>query len=103
MILSKDVFSQGMRAGVHRMSRPKRIARRLLSAGRSDTAAQMCVLLGAIAAPILSLLGWVGLVMPATTPLHYAAPGLLACAMIGLGTALIGAHSSRGVPQPRGQ
>jgi len=103
MILSKDVLAQGTRADVHRLGQPKLISRRILSAAKSDMAAQVCVLVGAIAAPVLSLIGWVGLMLPATTALHYAAPGLLASAMIGLGMALIGAHSIKDAPQPRAE
>ncbi len=100
MVLSKDVLSQGVQTDVHE---PRFISRRILSAAKSDTAAQVCVLVGAIAAPVLSLIGWVGLMLPASTWLHYAAPGLLASAMIGLGTALIGAYNAKDAPHPRAE
>jgi len=100
MVLYKDVLSQGTRADVHE---PRLISRRILSAAQSDTAAQVCVLVGAIAAPVLSSIGWVGLMLPASTWLHYAAPGLLASAMIGLATALIGAYNIKDAPHPRAE
>jgi hypothetical protein len=100
MILSKNVVAQGTGADVRRLGQPRLIPRRILSAATSDATAQVCVLVGAIAAPVLSLIGWVGLMLPATTALHYAAPGLLACAMIGLATALIGAHNAKDAPKP---
>jgi len=100
MILSKDVLSQGTRADIHRLGWPRLISRRILSAAQSDTAAQVCVLVGAIAAPVLSLIGWVGLMLPASTWLHFAAPGLLASAMIGLATTLIGAYNIKDAPHP---
>ncbi len=98
MILSKDVLSHGSRAGVQLLGQPRVISRRLLSAAQSDTITQVCVLLGALAAPILSLIGWVGLVLPESTALHHAAAGLLASALIGLGIALIGAHNAKDAP-----
>ena len=103
MIISKDVFSHGPRADVHHTSRPGRFSHRVMSAAHSGATAQVCVLLGALAAPVFSLIGWVGLMLPASSSLHHAAAGLLACAMIGLGVALIGAHSSKDAPHPRGQ
>jgi hypothetical protein len=103
MIMSKDVFSHGPRAGVHQSSLPVLLSHRVLAAARSGATAQVCVLLGVLAAPIFSLIGWVGLVLPESSSLHHAAAGLLACAMIGLGVALIGAHSSKDALHPRGE
>lgn len=98
MLLSKDVFSHGPRAGVHLSGQSGPLSHRLgslVSVARSGQAAQICVLLGALAAPVLSVMGWIGLVLPESTSLHHAAAGLLASAMIGLGAALIGAHSAK--------
>ncbi len=103
MILSKEIFSRRPRIDARLAGRPGLFPRRVFSVARSDTTAQMCVLLGALAAPIFSLIGWVGLVLPETSSLHQAAAGLLACAMIGLGTALIGAHLSKDLSTPRGE
>lgn len=99
MILSKDVFSHGPRAGVRLSGHHGLLPKRALSVARSGVTAQVCVLVGALAAPVFSLIGWVGLVLPESSSLHHAAAGLLACAMMGLGTALIGAHTS--APRPR--
>jgi hypothetical protein len=98
MILTRDVISQGVRAGVHCLGQPKLVSRRILSAGLGGTTAQVCVLGGVVAAPILSVIGWVGLILPASSTLHYAASGLLASALIALGAALIGAHNSKDAP-----
>lgn len=99
MNLSQDVFSQGTRArvdlGVHRLMQLKVDPQRVLDVAFGRVGAQFMVLGGAVVAPILSAIGWVGLVLPPGTPLHHASAGLLACAMIALGTALIGAHNSR--------
>lgn len=95
MNLSKDVFSQGTRARVHRLMQLKVAPQRVLDVAFGRAGAQFMVLGGAVVAPILSAIGWVGLVLPPGTALHHASAGLLACAMIALGTALIGAHNSR--------
>ena len=92
MIISKDVFSQGSRGAFHRLTHTKIDPRRYVLRGAP---AQFMVLGGSIAAPVLSLVGWVGLILPPTTGLHQAAAGLLVAAMIGLGMAFVGAYSDK--------
>ncbi len=55
-----------------------------------------CVLGGVTLTPVLSILGWVGLMMPVQTALHQAATALLCVAVIWLGFALATAHLLRG-------
>jgi xanthosine utilization system XapX-like protein len=51
-----------------------------------------CVLGGMIAAPVLALIGWVGLILPEQVPLHRASTTLFAVAVVWVAAALIGAH-----------
>lgn len=90
-MISTDVFSQGERSVLHGVSWPKFDSQRILA----GAPAEFVILGGAVAAPILSLTGWVGLILPPGAGLHQAAAGLLAGGMIGLGIALIGAHSCK--------
>ena len=92
MRLSKDVFSHGARGGFHPLMLAKFDPRRVAPRG---VPAQFMVLGGTVAAPVLSLAGWVGLVLPPTAGLHQAAADLLAAATLGLGTALIGAYTGK--------
>src|SRR5262244_238583 len=57
-----------------------------------DAAATLCVLGGFITAPLLTLLAWIGLMLPAGAPLHSVASTLLVIAIIWLSLALISAH-----------
>lgn len=54
--------------------------------------ANLCIVGGVVAAPLVSLLGWVGMAMPTHSLLHAAAPVLFMAALIWLGLAIVGAH-----------
>ncbi len=54
------------------------------------------VLGGVTVTPVLSILGWVGLMLPIDSALHQIATALLCVAMIWLGFALVVAHTVRG-------
>lgn len=60
-----------------------------------------CVIGGVTLAPLLSVLGCVGLIFPAQAALHQIATGLLYAAMIWLGFSLAVAHLLRGERQGR--
>lgn len=94
-MLSKDVFSHGARSVLHGVTWPKFDSQRILA--RAPT--EFMVLVGALAAPILSLAGWVGLLLPAGAGLHEVAGELLVGGVVGLGTALIGAHACKACAQ----
>lgn len=64
--------------------------RRVWMAERTGT---ICVIGGFIAAPLLTMLAWAGLLLPATTPLHGGAEALFVVAIILLGLALVSAHT----------
>jgi hypothetical protein len=55
-----------------------------------------CVLGGVTMTPVLSILGWVGLMLPIDSAMHQIATALLCVAMIWLGFALVAAHTLRG-------
>lgn len=86
MILSQDVMSQ---AHGPRMPHTSPFAQ---LAQTSQAIIPVAIVSGLSAAPLLSLLGWIGLVAPARTLLHQVAPTLLICALLGLALAIIGAH-----------
>lgn len=50
---------------------------------------------GIVAAPLLSVAAWVGMVLPAGAPLHQASPALFIGAMIWLAAAFIFAHAHK--------
>lgn len=54
--------------------------------------ANVCILGGVVAAPVVSLVGWIGMLLPEHTPLHSAAPALFLAALIWLGLAFVSAH-----------
>jgi hypothetical protein len=64
--------------------------------------ANVCIVGGVIAAPIVSLLAWVGMALPERAPLHMAAPVLFTVALIWLSIAIIGAHAHSAATQHRG-
>jgi hypothetical protein len=57
--------------------------------------ANITVLGGILAAPIVSVVAWVGMVLPTTALLHQWAPGLMTVALIWLALAIVGAHAFR--------
>lgn len=59
------------------------------------TLANVCILGGIVGAPFISMLAWVGMVLPTMAPLHQAAPTLMTGALIWLALAIIGAHAFR--------
>jgi len=67
------------------------MTRRMLA----HTLANVCILGGIVGAPFISMLAWIGMVLPTTAPLHQAAPTLMTGALIWLALAIIGAHAFR--------
>ena len=57
-----------------------------------ELATAAAVLGGMIAAPLLALVGWIGLTMPAQVPLHRASTTLFSVAFVWLTVALVSAH-----------
>jgi len=53
----------------------------------------VCIVGGVVAAPVVSLAGWVGMALPPRAPLHAAAPMLFTTALIWLCLAIVGAHA----------
>lgn len=70
-------------------SAPRRLSRTLAALR------PVCVVLGVTAAPVMAILGCVGLTLPATAPLNQVATVLLCAAVIGLGLALVSAQGER--------
>ncbi len=68
------------------------LARMDLRRRLSEAVVTTCVFGGFVAAPLLSLLAWVGLLLPARAPLHHAAPPLFVAALVWLILAIAGAH-----------
>jgi hypothetical protein len=61
----------------------------------ASAAANVCILGGIIAAPVISIVAWVGMILPTKAPLHQMAPSLMTGALIWLALAIIGAHAFR--------
>lgn len=57
--------------------------------------ANICILGGIVGAPCISVLAWVGMILPTRAPLHEMAPTLMTGALIWLGLAIVGAHAFR--------
>jgi hypothetical protein len=57
--------------------------------------ANITVLGGILAAPVVSVVAWVGMVLPTRALLHQMAPGLMTAALVWLALAIIGAHAFR--------
>jgi hypothetical protein len=55
----------------------------------------VCVVLGVTAAPVMAIMGCVGLTLPAASPLNRMATALLCAAVIGLVLALVSAQGER--------
>lgn len=58
----------------------------------SEAWTTLCVVGGFLAAPLLTILAFVGLALPGGAPLHHMATTLLLVAVVWLGLALVGAH-----------
>lgn len=50
---------------------------------------------GIVAAPIISVVAWVGVILPVHAPLHQAAPPLFIGALLWMTMAFISAHARR--------
>lgn len=55
--------------------------------------ANICIVGGIVAAPIVSAVAWIGMVLPAHSLLHQVANTLFAIALIWLCLAIVGAHT----------
>jgi hypothetical protein len=60
--------------------------------GHGNPLVHACVLAGVLAAVMLSLLGWVGMIQTVSLALHQFAPTLLIGAMLGLAVAILAPH-----------
>jgi hypothetical protein len=60
--------------------------------GHGNPLVNACVLAGVLAAVLLSLLGWVGMIQSVWAALHSLAPTLLIGAMLGLAVAILAPH-----------
>jgi hypothetical protein len=58
----------------------------------AEAAATICVVGGFIAAPVLTITAWIGMVTPKMLPLHHLSTFLFLVAIIWLAVAFIGAH-----------
>ena len=59
----------------------------------AEWSAILCVVGGFLAAPLLSLLAWIGLLLPSSTALHRTAETLFIISIVWLSLALVTAHS----------
>jgi hypothetical protein len=57
--------------------------------------ANIAIIGGILATPIISVVAWIGMLLPASMPLHHAAPNLMVGALVWLALAIIGAHMFR--------
>jgi hypothetical protein len=55
----------------------------------------VCILGGIVAAPVVSMVAWVGLALPTHALLHQIAPALVATSLIWFFLAIVGAHALR--------
>lgn len=62
--------------------------------------ANVCIVGGVIAAPIVSVLAWIGMVLPEQSILHHAANVLFAVALVWLALAIVGAHAQASERHP---
>lgn len=61
----------------------------------THTAANVCILGGIVCSPFISMLAWVGMVLPTQAALHQLAPVLMTASLIWLALAIIAAHACR--------
>ena len=57
--------------------------------------ANIAIVGGIVAAPIISLVAWVGVILPVHAPLHQAAPTLFIGALLWMAMGIISAHARR--------
>lgn len=62
----------------------------------------VCVLGGFILAPVLTLVAWVGMILPTDMPLHRIATTLFLVALVWMCAALVGAHVHHGIMRRHG-
>lgn len=60
--------------------------------------ANVCILGGIVAAPVMSVVAWIGLVLPTHALLHQIAPVLVAASLVWFGMAIVGAHALQLAP-----
>jgi hypothetical protein len=65
-----------------------------------EAAATICVVGGFVAAPVLTITAWVGMITPKVLPLHHLSTLLFLVAIIWLAVAFIGAHLHHAHQQP---
>lgn len=53
----------------------------------------LCIAGGVLAAPLVSLVAWLGMVLPERSLLHQSAPVLFAASLLWLTLAIVGAHA----------
>lgn len=63
----------------------------------------VCILGGIVAAPIVSMVAWIGLVLPTHALLHRLAPMLVATSLIWFCMAIVGSHALRLEPHGRNE
>jgi hypothetical protein len=61
--------------------------------------ANVAIVGGIVAAPIISVIAWVGVALPAHAPLHEAAPTLFIGSMLWLAMGILSAHARRDDPR----
>lgn len=66
-----------------------------------EAAATICVVGGFVAAPVLTITAWVGMITPKVLPLHHLSTLLFLVAIIWLAVAFIGAHLHHAHQQPK--
>ena len=57
-----------------------------------EALATICVLGGFVAAPLLTVVAWIGFVLPDRVPLHHVSSTLFVVALLWLSVAVLGAH-----------
>lgn len=55
--------------------------------------ANICIVGGVVAAPLVTVIAWIGMVLPEQSLLHHAANALFAVAFVWLCLAIVGAHA----------
>jgi hypothetical protein len=55
----------------------------------------VCILGGIVAAPLVSMVAWIGLALPTHALLHQIAPVLVATSLVWFFLAIVGAHALR--------
>jgi hypothetical protein len=81
-------------------SKPQPAHRARVASSLGQAVVNAAILGGILLSPIVSLLGWISLVLPAPAPLRHAAAGLLVCALVWLALAVALAHVCRRRPAP---